>query len=90
MSRKSWPYVEKYSDRNGEVAYDGFAVELIDKISKSAGFDYELYEAPDGKYGVYDPQTGRINGLIGEVHSHVSLMYLNVNSFTVQYISSIS
>ncbi|CAG2107033.1 unnamed protein product [Medioppia subpectinata] len=69
----NWPFVERYQDRNGNIAYDGYAIELIDKISKSAGFDYELYEAPDGKYGVYDPQTGRIDGAIGEVLTKLEL-----------------
>ncbi|XP_054161191.1 glutamate receptor ionotropic, kainate glr-3-like [Oppia nitens] len=67
VTLSNWPYVDRYRDKDGQIAYDGFAIEVIDRISKSAGFDYDLYEVPDGKYGVYDNETGRFDGLIGEL-----------------------
>ena len=64
--------MEQYLDNTGKPQYDGFAIEIVERISKSAGFDYDLYVSSDGKYGVYDRNTGRIDGAIGEVVSGVS------------------
>lgn len=59
-------------DNSGEIVYDGFAIEIVDKISKFSGFDYDLYDSPDGQYGVYNRETGLFSGMIGELIAGVS------------------
>ncbi|KAJ6223561.1 hypothetical protein RDWZM_002106 [Blomia tropicalis] len=54
------PYLQM---KDGKMA--GFAVDLMDKISNKANFDYELYVTPDGSYGT--PINGNASGMVGEV-----------------------
>uniref|UniRef100_H2ZWF2 Glutamate receptor n=2 Tax=Latimeria chalumnae TaxID=7897 RepID=H2ZWF2_LATCH len=46
--------------------YRGFSIDVLDALSSYLGFKYEIYIAPDHKYG--SPQEdGTWNGLIGEL-----------------------
>ncbi|MBN3294187.1 GRID2 protein, partial [Polypterus senegalus] len=46
--------------------YRGFSIDVLDGLSSYLGFKYEIYIAPDHKYG--SPQSdGSWNGLIGEL-----------------------
>ncbi|KAG8454198.1 hypothetical protein GDO86_000728 [Hymenochirus boettgeri] len=46
--------------------YQGFSIDVLDALSSYLGFKYEIYVAPDHKYG--SPQEdGSWNGLIGEL-----------------------
>lgn len=66
---KSEPFVRRSTDGN----YSGSAVNLIDFIANEVGFDYELYESPDSRYGV--PIEGnKWNGMIGQVLSQVCML----------------
>lgn len=71
--------------RYGNDKFEGFLVEVIEKISNYVGFTFELYEVPDGRYGTQQPRllfilymqyhcsilfSGNWNGLIGEVMAH--------------------
>lgn len=51
----------------GNARYEGYAIDLIDELSKIVGFDYEFKEVDDGKYGKYNETTKEWNGLIQEV-----------------------
>jgi glutamate receptor, ionotropic, invertebrate len=44
--------------------YEGYVVDLINKISSNLLFKYELEVVPDGKYGNYDKKTKTWNGLV--------------------------
>lgn len=62
--------------------YQGFSIDVLDALSNYLGFNYEIYVAPDHKYG--SPQEdGTWNGLVGELVFKVSIYlfitYLNVN-----------
>ena len=59
------PFVIKNDD-----TYSGFSIDLIALIAEKAGFQYQLYETPDGKYGVLR-ENGTMNGMIGEVAQKV-------------------
>jgi glutamate receptor delta-2 subunit len=55
--------------------YQGFSIDVLDALSNYLGFNYEIYVAPDHKYG--SPQEdGTWNGLVGElvfkVRIHIS------------------
>ncbi|KAM3960066.1 glutamate receptor ionotropic, kainate 2 [Aphomia sociella] len=66
---KNQPYVmrQESADRlSGNDRYEGFCVELIDKLSKLLNFNYTLIEQPDGIYGS-PSATGEWNGMIGRL-----------------------
>ncbi|NP_001096470.1 glutamate receptor ionotropic, delta-1 precursor [Xenopus tropicalis] len=46
--------------------YKGFSIEILDELSNRLGFKYEIYQAPDGKYG-HQLSNGSWNGMIGEL-----------------------
>ncbi|XP_063050285.1 glutamate receptor ionotropic, delta-2 [Engraulis encrasicolus] len=48
--------------------YQGFSIDVLDALSNYLGFKYEIYVAPDHKYGVQQGD-GTWNGLIGELLS---------------------
>ncbi|XP_054160593.1 glutamate receptor ionotropic, kainate 1-like [Oppia nitens] len=50
--------------RNNE--FHGYCVDVMNEISKIAGFNYSLYVVPDGHHGSVSP-VGAINGIIGEI-----------------------
>uniref|UniRef100_H3DJN3 Glutamate receptor n=1 Tax=Tetraodon nigroviridis TaxID=99883 RepID=H3DJN3_TETNG len=48
--------------------YQGYSIDVLDALSNYLGFKYEIYVAPDHKYGSLQPD-GQWNGLIGELVS---------------------
>ncbi|XP_051866025.1 glutamate receptor ionotropic, delta-2 isoform X4 [Pristis pectinata] len=46
--------------------YYGFSIDVLDALSSYLGFKYEIYVAPDHKFGSQQPD-GNWNGLIGEL-----------------------
>lgn len=46
--------------------YQGYSIDVLDALSNYLGFKYEIYVAPDHKYGSLQPD-GQWNGLIGEL-----------------------
>ncbi|XP_072351425.1 glutamate receptor ionotropic, delta-2 isoform X2 [Scyliorhinus torazame] len=46
--------------------YYGFSIDVLDALSNHLGFKYEIYVAPDHKFGSQQPD-GNWNGLIGEL-----------------------
>lgn len=51
--------------------YQGYSIDVLDALSNYLGFKYEIYVAPDHKYGSLQPD-GQWNGLIGELVYKVS------------------
>jgi ABC-type amino acid transport substrate-binding protein len=47
--------------------YEGYCIELIQKIAQNLQFNYKLQVVADGKNGNFDPNINEWNGLIGEV-----------------------
>ena len=50
--------------------YDGFIVDLMDKVSKTLGFRYQLTPVADGRYG-YRQTDGSWDGMVGELTGKV-------------------
>ncbi|XP_062241060.1 glutamate receptor ionotropic, delta-2 [Platichthys flesus] len=48
--------------------YQGYSIDVLDTLSNYLGFKYEIYVAPDHKYGSMQPD-GQWNGLMGELVS---------------------
>ena len=44
----------------------GFSIDLLYELAELMDFDYELYEAPDGKFGHMN-EDGEWNGMIKEL-----------------------
>ena len=63
---------EDHEGLQGNDRFEGFAVELMDKIAQNLQFEYELYPVPDGQFGSID-ENGEWNGMIGEVLNGVGV-----------------
>ncbi|KAM7073985.1 glutamate receptor ionotropic, delta-1 isoform 2-T2 [Molossus nigricans] len=48
--------------------YKGFSIDVLDALAKALGFKYEIYQAPDGRYG-HQLRNTSWNGMIGELIS---------------------
>ncbi|KAL1139702.1 hypothetical protein AAG570_006680 [Ranatra chinensis] len=80
-----WPYVMMRKEKNftGNARFYGFCVEVLQLISEMAGFQYTIRLVPDGKYGVYDPETGEWNGIVRQLMDKKA--DLAVGSMTINY-----
>lgn len=57
----------------GNDRYEGFAIDVIERISKLEGFKYTLVLRNDGKNGVFDPAAGKWTGMIGDILEKVNM-----------------
>ena len=51
--------------------YSGYCMDLLEALSELMNFQYEIYEAPDGKYGRMSPNK-TWDGMINELYENVS------------------
>lgn len=56
----------RIEDENNGVRYEGYCIDLIEEIRKLVDFEYEIYVAPDNKFGNMD-ENGQWNGMIKEL-----------------------
>ncbi|KAK0396495.1 hypothetical protein QR680_001739 [Steinernema hermaphroditum] len=61
------PYVMEKRLPNGNVVYEGFCVDLLNKLSQYLHFEYKLTVVPDGKYGEPVNGTKDWDGMIGQI-----------------------
>lgn len=52
---------------NGRVVYEGFCIDLLNRLAHDLNFEYKLTIVPDGKYGEPINGTKDWDGLIGEI-----------------------
>lgn len=57
----------------GNHCLEGYAYDLIDAISNILGFKYEFRLVAGNKYGSYNKETKRWDGLVKELLDHVSV-----------------
>lgn len=62
------------SNVTGEVRYEGFCIDMLESISKMAGFQYVIRPNPNRVYGIKNEKTGEWNGIVKELMEHVSLL----------------
>ncbi|CAH0390022.1 unnamed protein product [Bemisia tabaci] len=67
----------------GNERYQGFCIDLLQKISDMVRFDYTIELVPDGKYGVFDYETGEWNGIVRQLMDKKA--DLAVGSMTINY-----
>ncbi|KAI0208463.1 Glutamate receptor ionotropic, delta-1 [Lamellibrachia satsuma] len=48
-------------------SYSGLCIELLEVLARTLNFSYDLFEVPDGKFGIIN-ESGLWNGMIGMVH----------------------
>lgn len=64
--------------------YQGFSIDVLDALSNYLGFNYEIYVAPDHKYG--SPQEdGTWNGLVGELVFKVRIHLSHSQTFNYNH-----
>ena len=56
----------------GNERYQGYLVDLMDRISQIVGFKYQFVPVADGKYG-HKSADGIWDGMIGELVNEVSI-----------------
>ncbi|XP_072018830.1 glutamate receptor ionotropic, kainate 2-like isoform X1 [Amphiura filiformis] len=66
------PYIMKRETDSGETlhgndAYEGFCVDMLEKIAQKVGIKYKIHIVKDGNYGSKDAETGKWNGMVGEI-----------------------
>lgn len=57
---------------NQNELFEGFCIDILRLIAEMVGFEYNIKLVPDGKYGVYDLETGEWNGIVRELMDKVS------------------
>lgn len=67
----------------GNDQFEGYAIDLIDEISKLLGFNYTLKLVPDGRYGSYNEDTKEWDGMMGELLQQVSVLIFSLFIFFV-------
>ena len=60
-----------YYNMTSKEYYYGYCIDLIYKINETMGFDFELYEPPDGAYGTMQ-NDGSWDGMVNELIMDVS------------------
>ncbi|XP_059470906.1 glutamate receptor ionotropic, kainate 2-like isoform X4 [Neocloeon triangulifer] len=79
------PYVmmRPQSNLTGNARYEGFCIDLLREIAAMVGFEYRIELVPDGKYGVYDLESGEWNGIVRQLMDKKA--DLAVGSMTINY-----
>lgn len=65
------PYATRRYIPSENSDFEGFCIDILQQIAKMVGFDYKIKLVPDGKYGVYDFETGEWNGIVRELMDKV-------------------
>lgn len=60
----------------GNNRYEGFAVELIQRLAERLGFNYTFIMHKDDNYGFYDTNTKTATGMIKEIMNGVSKLLI--------------
>ncbi|XP_074653193.1 glutamate receptor 2-like isoform X2 [Tubulanus polymorphus] len=64
------------STLSGNSRYMGYIKDLMDEVSRVAGFNYSIYPDPDEKYGHQISYNGTWDGMIGQLIGKISLLLL--------------
>ncbi|XP_046667622.1 glutamate receptor ionotropic, kainate 1-like isoform X1 [Homalodisca vitripennis] len=84
LMKHETPYVMmKALENTSTPRFEGFCIDLLKEIADMVGFEYRIQLVPDGKYGVYDPDTGEWNGIVRQLMDKKA--DLAVGSMTINY-----
>lgn len=62
----------------GNNRFEGFCIDLLEKLAEMEGFSYNIILRHDKSNGVKDPQTGEWNGIIGDIINFVIIFFLHL------------
>ncbi|KAL9962068.1 hypothetical protein ACROYT_G031137 [Oculina patagonica] len=62
------PFIVRRKQKDGNFVYEGYCVDLLNKLARELKFTYEIYPSPDGMYGA-ETENGTWNGMISELIS---------------------
>lgn len=62
---------ETYETLTGNDRFEGFGIDLIQKLSEMEGFNYTFILREDKQNGAKDPVTERWSGMIGDLLEYV-------------------
>jgi len=65
------PFVYTTKTEDGGEIYQGFCIDLMDRLSELMGFSYRLYPVEDGQFGG-ENDDGSWTGLVGDLINRVS------------------
>lgn len=65
-------FKESSSIMIGNDRYEGFAIDIIQEMSKMLGFNYTFEVQTDGIYGSFNNVTKKWNGMLGKIIAGVS------------------
>lgn len=57
-------------EKDGSISYEGYCIDLLNKLAENLHFSYEIHPFPDEVYGA-ELENGSWNGLIGELINQV-------------------
>ncbi|XP_063880682.1 glutamate receptor ionotropic, kainate 2-like isoform X2 [Scylla paramamosain] len=79
------PFVMLKKEKNltGNDRFSGFCVDMLEYVSRMAGFNYIIEMSGGGVYGMIDTETGEWNGLVRELKDKKA--DLAVGSMTINY-----
>ncbi|XP_039277718.1 glutamate receptor ionotropic, kainate 2 isoform X3 [Nilaparvata lugens] len=84
LMKHETPYVMiKEEENTTSQKYEGFCIDLLREIANMVGFEYQIQLVPDGKYGVFDHETGEWNGIVRQLMDKKA--DLAVGSMTINY-----
>lgn len=66
---------ESSTMKTGNDRYEGFAIDIIQELSKILHFNYTFTEQADKDYGNYDSKTMKWSGMIGKILSKVRKLF---------------
>lgn len=74
----------------GNHCLEGYAFDLIDEIANILHFKYEFRLVPGNKYGAYNKETKKWDGLVKELLDHVGsfsrLKYCISTNYAIQFV----
>lgn len=65
-------YRESSKLMKGNDRFEGYGIDLLNALSDLLHFTYEIHPVKDSKYGRYNGETKKWDGMIGEVVNKVS------------------
>ncbi|XP_065556599.1 ionotropic receptor 25a-like isoform X5 [Artemia franciscana] len=77
------PFVVKVESKNGTATFEGYCIDLLKELQERLGFEYEVYESPDGLYGSL-AENGSWSGMIKEVMEKKADIALGALSVTAE------
>uniref|UniRef100_A0A1I8FCX7 Lig_chan-Glu_bd domain-containing protein n=1 Tax=Macrostomum lignano TaxID=282301 RepID=A0A1I8FCX7_9PLAT len=80
---------EGFSTKDINGRWVGFYPEIVGELSRRLNFQATFKRVSDGRYGSYDNQTGRWDGMIGDVYSgdvHFAAAPLTLNAVREEFV----